>query len=104
MSDITIAAEVVPVPEQAQTAAKALQQLGFRVLRVDDATVSIQGPEELWDEVFNVSFARKRKRRFAPSADTAIQYGVPKKESVSIPASLRELITDVIFVQPPEFF
>lgn len=103
MSDITIAAEVVPVPEHAQSAAKALQQLGFRVLRID-ATVSVQGPEELWDKIFNVSFAKKRKRRFAPSADTSIQFGVPKKESVSIPDSLRELITDVIFVQPPEFF
>ena len=103
MSDITIAAEIVPVPEHAQSAAKALQQLGFRVLRID-STISVQGPEQLWDEVFNVAFAKKSKRRFAPSADTSIKYGVPKKESVTIPDSLRELITDVIFVQPPEFF
>lgn len=103
MSDLNIAAEIVPVPEHAQSAAKALQQLGFRVLRVD-ATVSVQAPEQLWDEVFKVSFAKKSKRRFAPSADSSIKYGVPKKESVSIPDSLRDLITDVIFVQPPEFY
>ncbi|MBD0324824.1 MAG: hypothetical protein ICV68_00245 [Pyrinomonadaceae bacterium] len=103
MSDIIVSAEIVPLPERAQSAAKALQQLGFRVLRID-SHVSVEAPEKLWTKVFRVSFKKKSKPRFAPSASSSIDYGVPKEDSATIPDSLRELITEVIFVQPPEFF
>lgn len=103
MSDIIVAAEIVPLPGQAQHAAKALQQLGFRVLRID-SHVSVEAPERLWTKVFKVSFKKKNKLRYSPSQSSSIEYGVPEEEAATIPGSLRELITEVIFVQPPEFF
>jgi hypothetical protein len=103
VSDIIVAAEIVPLPEQAQSAAKALQQLGFRVLRID-SHVSVEAPERLWKKVFKVSFKRKNKRRFEASSSSSMEFGVPEEDSPTIPDSLRELIAEVIFVQPPEFF
>ncbi len=103
MSDIIVAAEIVPQPEQAQSAAKALQQLGFRVLRID-AHVSVEAPERLWTKVFKVSFKKQSKRLLESSASSTVDYGVPTEDNISIPNSLRKLITEVIFVQPPQFF
>lgn len=98
-----IAAEVVPRSNRAQSAAKALQQLGFRVLDIGSATVSVQAPAELWEETFHVSFSRRRKERLSISPGSAVEYAVPEGP-VEIPAALGELIEDVLFVQPPELF
>jgi hypothetical protein len=103
VSDIIVAAEIVPQPEQAQIAAKALQQLGFRILRID-SHVSVEAPERIWTKVFKVSFKKETKRRFEPSASSSMEYGVPKEDAVRIPDSLRKLIAEVIFIQPPQFF
>lgn len=97
-----IAAEIVPQPNRAQSTAKALQQLGFRVLDIG-STVSVQAPAKLWEETFQVSFSRKRKERLSISPGSTTEYSAPEGP-VEIPESFRELIADVLFVQPPEFF
>lgn len=103
MANKTVAAEITPTPGRAQSAAKALQQLGFRVLHIGH-TISVQAPEQLWGEVFDVSFHTETQRRVAASPKSATEYAVPDSDSVQIPATLGELITEVSFARPPEFF
>jgi len=102
MSNPNIAAEIIPQPDQAQHAAKALQKLGFRVLQIGE-TVSVQAPAEVWKKTFDVSFAKESKKRLSISPRSTIEYAVPKG-TVRVPESLGTLISDVHFVQPPELF
>lgn len=102
MSNQNVAAEIVPQPHRAQSAAKALQELGFRVLRID-ATISIQAPVQVWEDVFHVSFGQQRKDRLSTSPESSIEHA-DAPDQVQIPAPLSDLIAEVLFVQPPEFF
>ncbi|MCA1612871.1 MAG: hypothetical protein LC800_01710 [Acidobacteria bacterium] len=102
-SNKTVAAEIVPAAGQAHSAAKALQQLGFRVLHIG-STVSVQAPERVWKDTFNVSFTKKRQQRLAISPKSSTEYAVPVDDRVEIPSALGELVAEVIFVRPPEFF
>jgi hypothetical protein len=103
MSDTIVAAEIITTPGQASRAAKALQQLGFRVLRVD-SSISVQAPEKVWESTFHISFKKQRKQRLAGIEKSSVKYALPIEGTVTIPPSLSELIADVHFVQPPEFF
>lgn len=75
-----VPAEVWPLPGQLQTAAAALQRLGFRALHLG-TTISVDAPAAVWRQVFG------------DSARTG---------QVSIPATLQGLVNDVSFVEPPD--
>lgn len=74
-----ISANVYPIQGQGRLAASILQGLGFDVFRID-ATMCIDGPPELWQEVFGVT---------GPSADALV-----------IPEDLTGLVNRVVFIGP----
>jgi hypothetical protein len=102
MTDPVVAAEIVPQPDRAQSAARALQQLGFQVFHVG-STISVQAPARVWEDVFHVSFVQKREDRLAISPGSSVERAVPQGPA-QIPPSLSELISEVLFVQPPELY
>lgn len=55
-----ISAEIEPIPNQVNQAASALQRLGFRILHIGP-TISVQGPQSLWESTFHVSFEPRKK-------------------------------------------
>lgn len=99
-----IGAEVVPLSGKSNEAAAMLQKLGFKVLHIGNTSVSVQGQKSLWKKHFSVSFESKSKQQHSFSPQGKVTYPVPKQDSVTIPADLKELITSVAFVVPPEFF
>jgi|SRR5215813_2303680 len=102
MATPMISAEVEPVAGQAHQAALALQRLGFRVLHIGP-TISVQGPESLWQSTFHVSFTPVKKS-MGRETQTEVTYYKPSDEEVQIPASVRDLVAQVLFVEPPEPF
>ncbi len=101
MSEV-IAGEIEPVPGRAQAAARALQRLGFRVLRAG-STISVDGPKRLWSETFDVSFEPRQATTISelgPDGDVTYEHAA----AVRIPPQLESLVRDVAFVRPPEFF
>lgn len=82
-----------------------LTALGFDVLSTSEATISIEGPKELFQDVFGV---RLRKAKADVAEDTKMEFFEPgKDEEVSVleaPARLRPLIEGVALSVPPEFF
>lgn len=99
-----IGAEVVPRSEKAVEAAKALQKLGFKVLHAGGTSVSVQGPQSLWQEHFRVTFETRSKQQHPFKKGGATSYQRPVEDPVPIPSELSELISAVAFVEPPEFF
>jgi hypothetical protein len=95
-----ISAEVEPISEQADQAALALQRLGFRILHIG-STISVQGPASLWRSIFHVSFKRVKKS-IGRDTKAEVTYYKPLAEVVQVPAALRSVIANVIFVEPPE--
>jgi hypothetical protein len=102
MAKRMISAEVEPVSGQASQAALALQRLGFRVLHIGP-TISVQGPESLWKSTFRVSF-HAVKRAIGRDTETEVTYSKPSNEEVQIPSSVQDLVSRVLFVEPPEYF
>ncbi|MEY9212401.1 hypothetical protein NI17_005810 [Thermobifida halotolerans] len=100
MDEETISAEILTRSGQDRAAAAALQRLGFRVLHIG-ATISVSGPRELWSRVFGVSFDIT-EQPVAPGRST--RFLRPRSEEPAIPDELRNLVSGVYFVQPPEFF
>lgn len=101
MADEDIAAEVVPTdPQRARQAAKALQQKGFRVLHVG-GSISVTGPRERWESVFDVSFVAGTKTVQGELGREA-SYVRAEPTSVQIPADLTDLVAGVAFAEPPE--
>jgi len=98
-----IAAEITPQSGQAKAAALALQRLGFRVLHIGP-TISVEGPETLWQSVFDVSFKIQSKDilRDMPGGETTYRKAIT--DDMAIPADLQPLISDVAFVEPPELY
>lgn len=96
----TVAAEIEYRSEKKITAARALQQRGFQLLAVG-TTISVQAPAELWTSTFGVSFESRTKQVAEGTTSTYLQ---PATDRVDIPADLRTVIAQVLFVQPPEFF
>lgn len=96
----SVAAEVECHPGRRVDAARALQERGFRVLDVG-ATVSVQGPPSLWTSTFGVSFDRDSRTVTEGITGTYLR---PASGEVEVPEELRDLIAEVLFVEPPEFF
>jgi hypothetical protein len=104
MSNITISAEIIPVKDRAQLAAKALQQIGFRILHVG-TSISVQASDQVWKDTFHVSFVEKVRQRVPGSPGSSFKYAVPdRKSSIRTPALLRDLVAEVLFIEPPELF
>lgn len=98
-----ISAEIVPSSGNATQVARDLQSHGFRILRTDD-TVSVDGPESLWSDVFGVRFEQQHRTVSADTPRADVQYAVPQTSTLKIPDAFRGLINDVLFVEPPELF
>jgi hypothetical protein len=98
-----IPAEIISAPGKANAAASALQRLGFRVRHIGE-TVSVEGPETLWASVFNISFETCKKRVLSEVKGGDVTYRRANTEKLKIPAELEQLIADVAFVEPPEFY
>ncbi len=103
MPENLIAAEIEPVSNQARQAALALQRLGFRILHLGQ-TISVQGPQSLWESTFNVSFEPREKTLVAGVEGSRVTYQKALIENVRIPSELRHLVVGVMFVEPPEFY
>lgn len=103
MSENMISAEIQPLPSQAQQAAKALQNLGFRILHIGP-TISVQAPRQLWESTFNVSFVPHRKTVMPEIERGDVTYQRAVTENMRIPAQLQNVIAEVMFVEPPEFY
>src|SRR5262245_54970977 len=102
MSEQLISAEIEPQPSQSTCAAQALQRLGFRVLHIG-RTISVQGPQQLWESTFPVSFAEHRKTD-ASEIEHEVSFPRPQADTIPVPVTLQALIASVAFVEPPEWF
>jgi hypothetical protein len=97
-----ISAEIEPLPNQANQAALALQRLGFRILHIGP-TISVQAPRSLWESTFNVSF-EPQKKTVMPEIGSEVTYLRAVTDRLVIPEGLQSLISEVMFVEPPEFY
>ena len=97
-----IPAEIEPLPNQSNQAALALQRLGFRILHIGP-TISVQAPRSLWESTFNVSFKEEKKTVMA-EIESEVTYLRAVTENLHIPEGLESLISEVMFVEPPEFY
>lgn len=93
-------AEIVYRAGMKTDAARAMQQLGFHILDVGD-TISVRAPPELWTSTFAVRFEQRTKQVTEGVSDT---YLTPLTDQMRTPNNLDELIADVLFVEPPEYF
>jgi hypothetical protein len=98
MREEIISAEIEPSPNQANHAALALQQLGFRILHIGP-TISVQGSQSLWTSTFNVSFELQER-----AAVGEITYQRALVDDMRVPEELQDLIAKVMFVEPPELY
>ena len=97
-----IPAEIEPLPNQTNQAALALQRLGFQVLHIGP-TISVQAPQTLWESTFNVSFEEETQTVIA-EIESEVTYLRAITDNLIIPEGLESLISDVMFVEPPEFY
>jgi hypothetical protein len=102
MPQTLIPAEIEPLPNQANPAALALQRLGFRILHIG-TTISVQAPPSLWESTFNVSFQQEKKTVMAETG-SEVTYLRAVTDNLVIPERLETLISEVMFVEPPEFY
>ena len=103
MEEDLVSAEVVPAPNRATDAARALERLGLRVLHIGP-TISVQGSASLWASTFNVSFERRTKPRMREVEGDEVSYLGARTEQMQVPAELHDVVREVMFVEPPEFF
>lgn len=103
MSANPISAEIEPQPNQANQAALALQNLGFRILHIGP-TISVQAPQELWESTFGVSFQSETKDVLPQMSTGQVPYSRAVTDNLQIPNQLQNLISGVMFVEPPTFF
>ncbi len=101
MPETTISAEVEPTPNRANRAALALQRLGFRVLHIG-TTISVEGPQPLWESLFNVSFKPRKKSVLPEIDDGEVTYQEASAGKMRFPTELEDLVAEVVFVEPPE--
>lgn len=99
----SVSAEIILVQDNANAAALVLQNLGFRILHIG-TTISVEGPETLWESVFNVSFVTRKKQILPGIEGGDASYRKAITDSLEIPLKLRQYISGVAFVEPPEFF
>lgn len=103
MSDNIISAEIQPLPNQVNQAARALQSLGFRILHIGQ-TISVQAPRSLWETTFNVSFTNDQKNVLPEIPTGRVTYPSSVTDKMRIPSQLKDSVADVMFQEPPEFF
>ena len=97
-----ISAEIKPKPNQANKAARALQEKGFQILHISKS-ISVQAPQNLWEATFQISFSKKTKI-ISNEASASDSFQEANKESMKIPVELEYLVEDLHFIEPPEFF
>jgi hypothetical protein len=98
-----ISAEVQAAPDLAHTAAKALQALGFRILRVDPL-ISVDGPKALWETVFGVTFEQRSEPLFPDFEGGQREVYTVDEDSLEVPEELRDFVLEVIFSAPPDLY
>lgn len=98
-----VPAEVIPLQSKTNVAALELQRLGFRILHIG-ATISIEGTEALWYSTFNVSFVTQTKQIYPGIEAGDVSYRQAVIDNLRIPSRLKQFISDVAFVEPPELF
>lgn len=103
MPENIISAEIEPAPNQANQAALALQRLGFRILHIGP-TITAQGPQSLWESIFNVSFEPHKKIVAAEVEGGEVIFHKALVENMRIPTELQTLLAGVMFVEPPELY
>ncbi len=97
-----ISAEIEPLPNKGKQAALELQRLGFKILRVGK-TISVQAPRSLWESTFNVSFKEDKKTVIA-EIEAQKTYSRAVTDNLIIPEKLESSISEVMFIEPPEFY
>lgn len=102
MSQSPISAEIEPLPNQSNQAALALQRLGFRILHIGP-TISVEGSRSLWEATFNVTFEEAQKT-VMPEIDQQVIYLRAVTDDLVIPENLTSVVSEVIFVEPPDFY
>ena len=103
MTEKMVSAEIEPMPNQANRAALALQEMGFQILHIGP-TISVEGSEVLWASNFNVSFQPQQKRSMREVEGTEVSYYKPVTDFMQIPQELQSLVSRVMFVEPPELY
>jgi len=98
-----VLAEVEPLPDEANRAALALQQLGFRIMHIGP-TISVQGPKSLWESLFNVSFEPRTNTSVAEIKGSEVDYEKALVTDMRVPRELQDLVSEVTFMEPPEFY
>ena len=88
--------EFAPAPETVAKATTRLQQLGFTVVHTG-VTLTILGGKKLFEDVFTVQLTLKKDEKTGSVL-------VHPKGDISIPKSLKNVVEDVVFPEPPEFF
>lgn len=93
-------------PRDISEASRELRRLGFEVLHQGETTISIAGPQKLFQDVFSTRL-RKEKRDvaegmkvefFSPSVDE------PDREVFQAPGDLADLVEGVAIARPPEVY
>jgi hypothetical protein len=103
MSENIIAAEIKALPDQTRQAALALQRKGFRILHIGP-TISVQGPQSLWESIFNVSFESQKKIILEGLEKGEVTYQKAITKAMLIPVELQEMVEEVFFVEPSELY
>lgn len=102
MTENIVSAEIEPIPNKANQAAIALQRTGFKILHIG-LTISVQGPQSLWESIFNVSFETRKKTVVAEAEGSEAAFQRALTENMRIPFELENLVAKVMFTEPPEF-
>lgn len=102
-SDRIVSAEVEAVEGFNNDAALRLQKLGFKVLHIGP-TISVQAPRALWESVFHVTFEVIRGSATQTNQGGDTSYLKASKEGMRLPEEAEGLVSDVMFVEPPEMF
>ena len=103
MPELIISAEILPLPKQANQAALALQNLGFRILHIGQ-TISVEAPANVWQSTFNIEFIVQTKNVMPELEISDITYPEAVTVNMIIPPQLQDLIAEVMFVEPPELY
>ncbi len=97
-----ITAEIIPIGEK-NAVALALQRQGFRIISIRE-TITIGGERKIFEKFFkmNMKMCSKNVLSGVPTP-TMVEFYKPLTAPV-IPDKFRELIKEVLFPEPPEFF
>jgi hypothetical protein len=101
--DQEIPAEVTPVTGQEHDAARHLQSLGLKILHIA-STISVTAPQTFWETTFGVRFELVQEQTTNTVGRRQKAFPRAMSGTLSIPESLRSLIEDISFVEPPDFF